>query len=321
MKLDYLSFMPDWLPSLNALRAFEATARHLSFVLAAQELHVTPSAVKQLVRKLEGALNAPLIERHGSGLRLTAAGHAGLGNIGQGFDQIARGVAQIRTHDGRKRLIISAEPSFATAWLVPRLDRFRRAFPDVDVLIDSSLALVDLRKGTADVAIRFGARPEDGLVAQRLFDEALCAFCAPSLTQGEGAIRSLEDLDRVPLIHWDLADLDWAKATRTWMGWKPWLDRLGAEHIDSSRGTKFRDYNLAVQAAIAGQGVVLGSLPVMQDFILSGLLVRPLREKVETDIGYDLTATMAAIERQEVRDFISWVTDETNETKSAITCA
>ncbi len=321
MKLDYLLFMSNWLPSLNALRAFEATARHLSFVRAAHELRVTPSAVKQLVRKLEGALNAPLIERQGSGLRLTAAGQAGLASIGQGFDQIARGVAQIRTHDDRKRLIISAEPSFATAWLVPRLDRFRSAFPEVDVLIDSSLALVDLRKGAADVAIRFGSKPKDGLVAQRLFDEALCAFCAPSLTRGEGAIRSLEDLDRVPLIHWDLADLDWAKATRAWMGWKPWLDRLGAAHLDSSRGIKFRDYNLAVQAAIAGQGVVLGSLPVMQDFVASGLLVRPFREKIETDIGYDLTATTAAIERPEVRDFVSWITDETNQTKSAITCA
>ncbi|WP_187393998.1 LysR substrate-binding domain-containing protein [Oceaniovalibus sp. ACAM 378] len=310
--------MTDWMPSLNALRAFEATARHLSFVRAADELRVTPSAVKQLVRKLESALNTPLIERHGSGLRLTTAGHAGLHDIGQGFDQIARGVSQIRTHDDRKRLIISVEPSFATAWLVPRLDRFRSAFPEVDVLIDSSLALVDLHRGAADVAIRFGSEPEDGLVAQRLFDEALCAFCAPSLTQGEGAIRSLEDLDRVPLIHWDLAGLDWAKATRAWMGWELWLSRLGVGHIDSSRGIKFRDYNLAVQAAIAGQGVVLGSLPVMQDFVASGLLVRPFREKVETDIGYDLTATTAAIERPEVRDFIVWVTGETNQTKSVI---
>jgi LysR family glycine cleavage system transcriptional activator len=231
MKLDYLPKIPDWLLSLNALRAFEATARHLSFVWAAQELHVTPSAVKQLVRKLEGALNSPLIERHGSGLRLTAAGHAGLGNIGHGFDQIARSVAQIRTHHDRKRLIISAEPSFATAWLVPRLDRFRSAFPEIDVFIDSSLALVDLHRGAADVAIRFGSKSEAGLVAQRLFDEALCAFCAPSLTQGEGAIQSLQDLDRVPLIHWDLTDLDWAKATRAWMGWRPWLDRLGVQHI------------------------------------------------------------------------------------------
>lgn len=310
--------MADWTPSLNALRAFEATARHLSFVRAAEELHVTPSAVKQLVRRLKAALGKSLVERQGSGLRLTGAGRAGCQDIGQGFERIAQGVARIRAHDDRKRLIISVEPSFATAWLVPRLDRFRAEFPEVDVLIDSSLALVDLHRGAADVAIRFGAAPADGLVERRLFDQALCAFCAPSLTRGEGAIRSLDDIARVPLIHWDIAAFDWAKATRSWMGWKPWLDALGARHIDCNRGIRFRDYNLAVQAAIAGQGVVLGSLPVMHDLVVSGLLVRPFPEKVETDIGYDVTARGAAMERSEVRDFVSWITAETDRTKTEI---
>lgn len=185
------------------------------------------------------------------------------------------------------------------------------------MLIDSSLALVDLKRGAADVAIRFGAKPKDGLVAQRLFDEALCAFCSPSLIRGQNAIRSLGDLNRVPLIHWDIADLDWAEATRAWMGWGPWLGKLGAGHIDSNRGIKFRDYNLAIQAAVAGQGVVLGSLPVMQDFLVSGLLVCPIPEKVETDIGYDLTVTMEAIERPEVRDFVAWVELETQTSSTA----
>ncbi|WP_172330664.1 LysR substrate-binding domain-containing protein [Mangrovicoccus sp. HB161399] len=299
--------MSDWLPSLNALRAFEATARHLSFLHAAEELNVTPSAVKQLVRRLEAALGTPLVERDGRGLRLTAAGSEGLAELAQGFGLLARGVARIRAHDGRRRLVVSAEPSFAAAWLVPRLERFRRDFPGTDVLIDTSLALADLQRGDADVAIRFGARPEEGLVAQRLFREELSAFCSPALASGPDAIRAPADLARVPLIHWDMAALGRDSATRELMAWAPWLRRLGVRLPETAAGLAFRDYNLALQAAIAGQGVVLGSRPVLQDAIAAGLLVEPFPATVATDLGYDAVATPAAMARPDVRDFLSWI--------------
>ena len=151
--------MDEWLPSLNALRAFEATCRHLSYARAAEELRVTPAAVKQLVRKLERSLGIDLVVRRGRGLAITAAGHAGCEELTVGFRQVHRAVGRMRAHHARRRLIVSVEPSFATAWLVPRLERFRAGNRDVDVLIDSSLHIVDLDQGAADVAVRFGARP------------------------------------------------------------------------------------------------------------------------------------------------------------------
>jgi LysR family transcriptional regulator, glycine cleavage system transcriptional activator len=302
--------MSDWLPSLNALRAFETVSRHLNYRLAAEELCVSPAAVKQLVGKLEASLGSPLLERNGRGLALTAQGIAGRDGLALGFRQIVASVEKMRTLSRRQRLIVSVEPSFATAWLVPRLDLFRARNPEVDVLIDSSLQLVDLQQGAADIAIRFGGRPTDGLVTERLFDEELCAFCSPALTTGRSAIRRLEHLERVTLLHWDLSQLQWASSTKKWMGWKPWLKHLGASHIVPGPGIRFSDYNLAMQAAIAGQGVILGSMPILRSLVEARLLVNPFPDKVTTDVGYDLVTTERAKGRPEVFSFIDWILRE-----------
>ena len=302
--------MSNWLPSLNALRAFEAVSRHLNYAHAADELGVTPAAVKQLVGKLEAALGTALVRRDGRGLALTSAGQSGRDQLSGGFAQIRGAVATFRSQQSRKRLIASVEPSFATAWLVPRLERFREMNRDVDVLIDSSLKIADLEAGSADLAIRFGLQPDKSLVSHRLFDEQLCAFCSPSLISGPQGLTTLQDLDRFTLLHWDLSALDWARATRRWMGWQPWLAEVGADQVSSDHGIRFSDYNLAVQAAIAGQGVVLGSLPVLRDLLAAGLLVCPFEDRVITDIGYDVVTTARALERPEVKVFWAWVVAE-----------
>jgi LysR family transcriptional regulator, glycine cleavage system transcriptional activator len=304
--------MNDWLPSPNALRAFEAVCRHLNYVHAAEELHVTPAAVKQLVHKLEEAVGARLVERDGRGLAVTAAGRAGFEGLSGGFAQISKSVRRMRAFSARHRLIVSVEPSFATTWLVPRLERFRQSSSHIDVLIDSSLKIVDLENGEADVAIRFGAVPDRHLVAKRLFDETLCTFCSPSLAEGEPGVRSLDDLKRTTLIHWDTSALTWATATRQWMGWQPWLEAVGAAHVNWQHGLTFNDYNLAVQAAVAGQGIVLGSWPILRDLVEAKLLVSPLPERVHTNIGYDFVTTARSLERPEVRCFADWVAREAN---------
>lgn len=302
--------MSDWLPSLNALRAFETVSRHLNYRQAAEELRVTPAAVKQLVGKLEDTLGTPLVERDGRGLALTQAGAAGRDGLAAAFSQIERAVEKMRATDRRRRLIVSVEPSFATAWLVPRLEGFRAGNTEIDVLIDSSLQIVDLERGGADIAIRFGDTPDDALVAHRLFDEELCAFCSPALLQDRPGPLKLEDLGSVTLLHWDLSQLDWAAATRKWMGWPQWLARVGAGHVTPGEGIRFRDYNLAVQAAIAGQGVILGSLPVLRGLVEAGLLVSAFPESVVTDIGYDLVITETALARPEVARFVDWIVEE-----------
>jgi len=302
--------MHDWLPSLNALRAFEAVARHLNYRRAAEELNVSPAAVKQLVGKLEAAIGSALVLRNGRGLALTAQGSAGRDQLSIGFRQITSAVAKMRMLDQRQRLIVSVEPSFATAWLVPRLERFRSANPQIDVLIDSSLQLVDLDRGAADIAIRFGGKPVAGLMAQRLFDEELCAFCSPLLTAGTSGLRKIEDLETVTLLHWDLSQLAWASATKKWMGWEQWLAFAGASHVTPGVGLRFGDYNLALQAAIAGQGVILGSTPVLRSLVEAKLLVNPFPHKVTTDIGYDLVTTERARTRAEVTRFVDWISQE-----------
>lgn len=302
--------MTDWLPSLNALRAFEAASRHLNYRLAAEELSVSPAAVKQLVAKLEQAVGAPLLRRKGRGLALTAAGEAGRSDLFQAFAQIAGAVGKMRAGNRRRRLIVSVEPSFATAWLVPRLDRFRQANPDVDVLIDSSLQIVDLAGGRADIAVRFGGQRDPRLVTHRLFDEQLCALCSPTLAAEGAGLARLEDLERVTLLHWDLSQAQWAASTRRWMEWTRWLAHAGAGHVVPGEGLRFTDYNLAVQAAIAGQGVVLASWPILRDLIEAKLLVSPFAERVDTDIGYDLVTTERALARGEVRSFLDWIVAE-----------
>ncbi len=302
--------MSDWLPSLNALKAFEAVSRHLNYARAAEELRVTPAAVKQLVSKLEEALGAQLVKRSGRGLELTSSGQSGCTKLAAGFAQVRDAVDSMRTPDMRKRLIVSVEPSFATAWLVPKLDGFRKSNGEVDVLIDSSLKIVDIENDAADIAVRFGLAPRDNLVSHRLFDEQLCAFCSPSLASGPRKLNEIDYLQHATLLHWDLSDLSWAHATKRWMGWQPWLTQVGAGHISSATGIRFSDYNLAVQAAIAGQGVVLGSLPVLHNLVEANLLVCPFRERVTTDIGYDLVTTQRALQRTEVQAFMDWIIAE-----------
>jgi len=308
-KLVNLTSMPDWIPSLNALRAFEVSARHLNYRRAAEELHVSPGAVKQLVAKLEESIGRPLLVRQGRGLALTDAGAGALPALSAAFTQIAATVDGLRATEARQRLILSVEPSFATAWLVPRLDGFRGRHPGIDVLVDSSLRLVDVGQGAADVAIRFWSGHDPDLVIHRLIDEELSAFCSPRLVDGPFAIRRIEDLEHVTLLHWDLAELEWAAATRRWVGWAPWLAEVGAGHIVSGEGLRFSDYNLAVQAAIGGQGVILGSLPVFRDLVDAGLLVRPFEHSVVTDIGYDLVTTEHTLERPEARAFLDWIVE------------
>lgn len=302
--------MTNWLPSLNALRAFESVSRHLSYRKAAEELNVSPGAAKQLVAKLEDAIGVTLLEKKGRGLALTPIGAAGLEGLALPFRQIADTVNRMRMMNNPERLIVSTSPSFAASWLVPRLENFRKTNPGIDVLIDSTAQLVDIANGAADIAIRFGVKDHGDLVVRRLFDEELCAMCSPSLANGPPRISRLEDLENSTLLRWDLSQMEWASNTRRWNYWKHWLDQQGADHIRPGDGLRFTDYNLALQAAIAGQGFIIGSTPILRDVVEANLLVNPFPISVATDVGYDLVTTEAAKSRTEVAAFLDWTMDE-----------
>ncbi len=298
------------LPSLNALRAFEALARHLSYTKAAQELSVTPAAVKQLVAKLEASLGAQLVQRTGRDLMLTEAGRAGQTSLAEGFRHMVIAVDEMRPSPSKRRLVVSAEPFFAASWLVPRLNRFKEIYDGVDVLIDSSMGIANLERGDADIAIRYGAPKHPDLATFRLFEDRIFIVCSPRLVNDAPRLKFIGDLRKTTLLHWDLSHIPQARETARWFSFSNWLEQANAADLEPLQNLYFSDYNQAIQAAIAGHGVVLGSWPILRDTVEAGLLMAPFENAVSTNIGYDMVATKQALALPEVEHFKTWLLDE-----------
>src|SRR5271166_4568951 len=201
----------DRLPPLNALRAFEAVARRLSFARAAEELRVTKAAVAQQVRLLEQEIGAPLVERSGRGLALTESGAAGAPGLAEGFSTLARAARAMREAKGRRFLVINASASFAATWLVGRIGRFKALHPEIDVLLDANPIQDSLESSTTDALVRWGAGDFPGLATTLLFKEDVFPVCAPGLVDGENPLSSPEDLRRHTLLH-----LEWSPAYPSW---------------------------------------------------------------------------------------------------------
>lgn len=300
------------LPSLNALRAFEAVSRHLSYTEAARELNVTPAAVKQLVSKLEASIGTQLVARKGRDLYLTETGNAGRGSLAGGFQQLVASVSEMQADSRRERLVVSAEPFFAAQWLVPRLNRFKELHHNAEVLIDSSMEIVDLERRDADISIRYGVAPNPAHAEFRLFEDRIFPVCSPRLVEEEPNLKSIEDLSKATLLHWDLSHMDWAGSTARWFSFSNWLAQADAQDIEPAHNLHFSDYNQAIQAAIAGHGVVLGSWPILRDAFESGLLIAPFEESVLTDIGYDVVSTRQALASPHIAQFKDWLLKEAN---------
>ncbi|SHL53041.1 transcriptional regulator, LysR family [Roseovarius marisflavi] len=296
------------MPSLNSLRALEAVARHLSYPAAAEELGVTPAAVKQLIVKLEDALDKKLVERRGRGLALSETAMTATNDLSLAMRHLTDAVRGMRESRDTKRLIVSVESSLATTWLVPRLHDFCFRHPNIDVLIDSSQRIVDLKRSDVDVAIRYGVGTDPDLITHQLFEDCVAPACSPTLAEGPLSSASLDQLPGVPLIHWDIAKLPWATQARRWFDWSEWARREGISNIEAGSGLHFSDYGMAVQAAISGQGIILASKPILHDQFDAGLLVLPFaNSSTKTGIGYDLVMTKQADDRPEVMAFTDWL--------------
>ena len=299
--------MNKQLPSLNSLRAFEVVSRHLNYHSAALELNVTPAAVKQLVSKLEHTIGSVLLQRSGQGLALTPRGKQSCSDLTTAMEYLHSSVTTMRKQDQYRQLVVTVETSFASAWLVPKLVQFQLKFPEINVLIDSNQQIVDIHNAKVDIAIRYGVKSDREVFVHRLFDDQIFPACSPSLAKGPPRITRLADLNKIPLIHWDLNQLDWAHEARKWFQWKNWLSHAGVTNVSAGGGLYFSDYGLAVQAAIAGQGMILASWPILKEPIDSNLLYCPFDERVFTDIGYDLVTTHRAFDKPEVKAFIDWI--------------
>jgi LysR family glycine cleavage system transcriptional activator len=271
----------DRLPSLSALRAFDAVARRLSFARAAEELHVTKAAVAQQVRFLEQEIGAPLVERSGRGMALTESGAAGAPGLAEGFSALARAARAMRETKGRRFLVINASASFAATWLVGRIGRFKAHHPEIDVLLDANPMEDSLDSSTADALVRWGAGDFPGLATTLLFKEDVFPVCAPALIDGDNPLRSPENLGRHTLLH-----LEWNPSFPSWPTWSDWLKAAGAREVESRHGVWFNNMAMAIRAAAQGQGVALSSFAIAADELAAGRLVAPFSTSVQTPFGY-----------------------------------
>ena len=294
------------LPPLNALRAFEAAARHLSISKAAAELSVTPAAVSHHVKALEEVLGIQLFHRLNRALMLTDAGQLFVPGLRDGFERLTQAVETVAAQREGGALTVSTGPSFAAKWLVPRLDRFRAAHPDTDLRIDATDRAVDFARENADIAIRYGAGDYPGLRAERLFTDVAFPVCSPGLCEGPPPLRTPADLCRHTLLH-----VDWATQPDTAPSWHMWLLAAGVTDIDASRGPRFSDDSMAVQAAIQGQGVALTSAVLVADDLAASRLCRPFDLSLPMIFAYYVVPPETTAARPKVAAFFDWILEET----------
>lgn len=291
------------LPPLNALQVFEVAARHLSFQQAAAELEVTATAVSHQVKLLEDSLGVRLFRRRPRPLSLTEAGQRLYPVVREGLDSMAAAIAQLRQTSESTTLTVSVTPVFAAKWLVPRLSEFQRRYPEIDLRLQTSNNVVDLHTQTVDLAIRYGKGHYPGLVVRPLMSDVFTPVCSPRLIQGTHPLKEPGDLIHHPLVHFE-----WTHFERDAPNWKNWFAAIGVTPIDPNRGLKFNEESLAIQAAIAGQGVALCSSIHVADDMALGFLVQPLKMTLQ---GFRYSAVCLESHPKEtlILKFVNWLGD------------
>ncbi len=284
------------LPPLNALASFEAASRHLSFSKAADELHVTHGAVSRAVRHLEESLGVELFVRATRSVSLTSTGTKYAAQVRDILDQLESATLAITGRNATGILSISTLDSFAGKWLVPRLFGFRRLHSDIDVRLSTSERLADFVSDGIDIAIRYGRGQYPGLEAELLMQEELFPVCSPKLLDGPHPLRAPSDLKFHTLIHDDF-HIDWSM----------WLRAAGIAGIDPHRGPRLNSSGQALQAAILGEGVVLGRSALVGDDLAAGRLVRPFEFKMPAGLAYYLVYPPRALQRKKVKAFRDWL--------------
>ncbi len=290
---------------LNALRAFEASARHLSFVKAAAELSVTPAAVSHQVKRLEEYLGLPLFRRRSRGLVLVESGQLLLADLREIFLSLDNAMERVIGSDSRGSLTLSVAPTFAVMWLIPRLQKFYALHPEIDVRISTSLGLVDFQRDDYDAAIRLGSGEWFGLESIKLFDETVTPMCSPGFLEGPNALKTPSDLSKHVLLHNHSMDYDPDAPT-----WESWLVAAGAQGVDASRGTHFSLPDHGLQASIDGAGVVLGWRSLATDDLAAGRVVEPFDLVLPLGSSFYLAYPEAHTHRPNISAFRDWLLQE-----------
>lgn len=292
--------MSRHLPPLNALRFFEAAARHSSFARAAEELHVTPAAVSQQIKLLEDHLGVVLFKR-GKTLALSESASEALPLVSEAFDQMEQAMLKIRAGNSSGPLIISTPPAFAARWLIPRMDDFHALHPDIEVHMLATRRPVDFSVEDVDMAIRFGSGAHPGLNAVQLMPESIVAVAAPAVA---ASIKTPTDLARANLI-----EDDWHIMRGAFPEWGNLLANLGVNDVPL-RIRRFSDTELAIQAATAGLGVTLAWHSLVAADLAAGRLARVLSHAMPTDLGYHLLVPKNRAILAKVASFRAWLLEQ-----------
>ncbi len=293
--------MPRQLPQLNAVKVFEAAARHGSFARAAEELHVTPAAVSQQIKLLEDYLGTALFRR-GKKLALSEPAETMLPLISEALDQIERAVIRVRTPPADGPLILSTPPAFASHWLIPRMDAFHTRHPDIELHLMATRRLVDFALEDVDMAIRFGSGDYPGLQVERLTRESIVAVAAPKIAS---AIDSPADL-----LNYNLLQDQWHTREGLFPDWPTWLATLGISADGNLRIRHYGDASLALQAAVSGLGVALIWKSLAQEELKSGRLVQLLGQAIPTSLGYHLVTPRNRANLPKVTAFRNWLMEQ-----------
>jgi LysR family glycine cleavage system transcriptional activator len=292
------------LPPLNALRAFETAARHMNFSRAAEELSVTPGAVSQQIQNLEDYVGAALFKRTPKGLLLTDAAQTALPALREAFDRLGEAASLLTAAVDGRRVTVSAAPSFAAKWLVPRLGRFEAQHPEVDVWLSAGMELVDFASGEVDIAIRYGAGRYPGLEVTKLMAETVLPVASPELLT-ERPLETPEDLGHHTLLHDGSPDAD-----ESCPDWAMWLAARGVKGVDGARGPRFNQSSLVIEAAMNGRGVALAKRALAQADIDAGRLVAPLQINTAVDFAYYVVHPKAKGRLSQVKAFVKWLEAE-----------
>lgn len=268
------------LPSLTALAAFEAAARHMSFKFAAAELNVTPGAVSRQIKLLEQDAGTALFERIHRGVTLTAAGEQLYAVLARSFSQSADVFERIKTENRKPAVTVGATTAFASMWLMPRLGSFWRSHQDITVNHQISDDPEDLRQPHIDLRIRYGGGQWTAETAQRLFGDVIYPVCGPGFA-AENAATALEQLPSLPLLQLQVDTVDW-------LDWDQWLGRVGLPKAGLNT-RKFNNYIIALQAARDDQGVALGWHSLVRPLVEAGELVRLGDAEIEAPGAFYVT--------------------------------
>ena len=300
--------------SLNGLRGFVAAARHLSFTLAATELHLTQSALSRQIQSLEEELGLPLFVRSTRRITLTPAGEALFRATVAGLQSIDQVVARLRASEGRKQIVVTTFASCASLWLIPRLSGFSTTHPEVDVNCIATDRAVDLDAENVDVALRCTRLPVPEDVGHFLFPECVVPACAPGLLAREPGIRVPADLAQ----HTLLKNEEAVEMIFPWLSWERWFEQQQCRMPEARSALRFTNHDQVIQAAIAGQGVALARGGLAAELIADGRLATPFGVGAPSPFSYYLMTSQAARQRPEVKAFVDWILAEAEKARPLV---